>query len=215
MPSLLSGTAAVQKGNRFWIYPLIAALFLNAGMIFWWGHQNAPRDESSATPYSITRHQVAMQPAEAPAGANESRMSPLTQDSSDATRVTSLRPASLQKEEQEVRPADLRKKATAVTDVNHLTGATNKTAPEQRAVRGGRVLALRELPPAVKQTLPEFRVSGHAYGPEPSSRVVRINEQILQEGQSLAPGLRVEEITPNGVILDRQGFRFQIGINTD
>ena len=63
--------------------------------------------------------------------------------------------------------------------------------------------------------MPEFKVSGHAYGPDPGSRVARINDQIVQEGQSLAPGLRVEEITPNGVVLGYQGYHFQIGINTN
>jgi general secretion pathway protein B len=63
--------------------------------------------------------------------------------------------------------------------------------------------------------LPVFNVSGHAYSPEPGSRVARINDQILQEGQSLAPGLKVEEITPGGIVLSYQGYRFQININTN
>jgi len=76
-----------------------------------------------------------------------------------------------------------------------------------------KVLALAELPLAIRNALPEFKISGHAYTPEPQTRVVRINEKILQEGQELSPGLRVEEIVQGGIIMSYGGYRFRININ--
>jgi general secretion pathway protein B len=61
--------------------------------------------------------------------------------------------------------------------------------------------------------LPEFNISGHAYSPEPQTRVARINEKILQEGQELAPGLKLEEITPGGVIFGYRGYRFRVELS--
>ena len=42
--------------------------------------------------------------------------------------------------------------------------------------------------------------------------IVSINSRMLKEGESLAPGLRLEQITPDGVILSYKGYRFQHGI---
>jgi len=77
----------------------------------------------------------------------------------------------------------------------------------------GLVLQVSELPSAVRSALPQFRISGHAYSPEPQTRVARINEKILQEGQELAPGLRLEEIVPDGVIFGYRGYRFRVDLN--
>jgi hypothetical protein len=43
-------------------------------------------------------------------------------------------------------------------------------------------------------------------------RFVRVNDQALREGQVSSPGLRLEEITPEGAVFSYQGFRFRIGI---
>ena len=76
----------------------------------------------------------------------------------------------------------------------------------------GRVYDIADLPPAIKSGLPEIKVSGHAYSPEPLTRVVRVNDKILQEGQELSPGLRAEEITPDGIIFSFRGYRFRIHV---
>jgi general secretion pathway protein B len=93
------------------------------------------------------------------------------------------------------------------------TSPQPRTHTENKATADGRVFSLEELPSAVRSNLPAFKVSGHAYSPDPGSRVTRINDQILQEGQNLAPGLKVEEITPGGVVLGYKGYRFRIDIN--
>jgi hypothetical protein len=43
--------------------------------------------------------------------------------------------------------------------------------------------------------------------------VTRINEKILQEGQELAPGLKLVEIVPDGVIFGYRGYRFRVDLN--
>ena len=75
------------------------------------------------------------------------------------------------------------------------------------------MLQVNELPATVRSALPEFRISGHAYSPEPQTRVARINEKILQEGQELIPGLKLEEIVPEGVIFGYRGYRFRVDLD--
>jgi general secretion pathway protein B len=76
----------------------------------------------------------------------------------------------------------------------------------------GKIHNLSELPTDVRHSLPEFKISGHAYSSEGQTRVVRINDKILQEGQDLSAGLRLEEIVPEGVVLVYQGFRFRVNL---
>ena len=69
-----------------------------------------------------------------------------------------------------------------------------------------------ELPPAVLQELPAMAVSLHAYSDKPGNRLVSINNQLLQEGDSLMPGLILERITPKDMIFSYKGFRFRQGM---
>lgn len=52
----------------------------------------------------------------------------------------------------------------------------------------------------------------HQYSSRPRNRFVTINNQTLQEGESVAPGITLEQITPDGMILSYQGYRFRRGV---
>lgn len=88
-----------------------------------------------------------------------------------------------------------------------------KEAKSVPPASGSKLLDLGELPPAVRNSLPEFKISGHAHSSEPRFRVARVNNKIVQEGEALSQGLKVDEIVPGGVIFTYQGYRFRVGIN--
>ncbi len=75
-----------------------------------------------------------------------------------------------------------------------------------------KVLTFGELPAAVRSGIPELKVSLHSYSQDPRSRLVRINDTTVREGETLSSGTRVEEITPDGVIMSRDGYRFRLGV---
>jgi general secretion pathway protein B len=56
--------------------------------------------------------------------------------------------------------------------------------------------------------LPELRLDLHDYSPRPEDRFVFLNMTKLREGDSLPQGVRVESITPDGVILSYRGTKF-------
>ena len=56
--------------------------------------------------------------------------------------------------------------------------------------------------------LPALRLDLHVYAAQPDQRFVFLNMAKLHEGDSLPQGVRVETITPDGVILSYQGTRF-------
>ena len=74
------------------------------------------------------------------------------------------------------------------------------------------LLQQHELPPEVRQSLPAISIAFHQYASQPGGRRVMINNSVLHAGDAIAPGLKLEQITADGVILSYQGYRFQRGV---
>ena len=62
----------------------------------------------------------------------------------------------------------------------------------------------------VKNRLPRLQVSLHYYSADPNRRMVRLNDRLLHEGDLVAEGLTIEEITPSATILDYHGLLFRL-----
>jgi general secretion pathway protein B len=71
-----------------------------------------------------------------------------------------------------------------------------------------KIYKLRELPSAIRQSLPSFSVSALLYSSSPASRMVRVNEQMMREGQELTSGLRLDEIAKEGLVFSYRKYRF-------
>jgi hypothetical protein len=78
------------------------------------------------------------------------------------------------------------------------------------AVSGETVIELSQLPSEIKKELPDISISGHIFSDNPASRMANINGSIVREGENVARGLMVDEITLSGVIFSYQGFRFRV-----
>lgn len=63
-------------------------------------------------------------------------------------------------------------------------------------------------PPELEREIPPIRIAMHGYTPVARDRLVMIDGALLREGEAVAPGLRLEEITPDGVVLGYKGYRF-------
>jgi general secretion pathway protein B len=75
----------------------------------------------------------------------------------------------------------------------------------------GKKVDIKDLPPSIQQNLPAFAVSVSVYSDDPASRMVKVDGQMLQEGQYLADGVKLEEIAKDGVVFSYQNYRFRIG----
>jgi len=96
--------------------------------------------------------------------------------------------------------------AAAPKEPAPVARAKPAAAPEQP------VMTRAELPSAIQQELPAMSVSLHAYSPKPGNRLVSINNTLLQEGDALAPGLVLEQITQKDMIFNYKGYRFRQGV---
>ncbi len=75
-----------------------------------------------------------------------------------------------------------------------------------------RIYTLRELPASIQQELPPFTISVSLFSDDPASRMIKINNQTLREGESLTEGLTLQEIRQDGVIFSYKDYRISIGL---
>jgi general secretion pathway protein B len=70
------------------------------------------------------------------------------------------------------------------------------------------VPSIHNLPAQATAGLAPLNIDLHVYSADPAQRFVIINGQRLHEGGQIKEGPTVEQITPEGAILDHQGTRF-------
>jgi len=75
-----------------------------------------------------------------------------------------------------------------------------------------RVMAFTELPVSIQQEIPSLSISLHSYAGNPKDRFVMIGDKLLRQGEFLAPGLRLEQITSDGVVISYKKYRFHRGV---
>ncbi len=98
---------------------------------------------------------------------------------------------------------------TPASSVNstYSVGRQSGDAEQQPTIQ-----SLHELTSAEQQSIPAIKIDGHIYDVNPKSRMVIINGKVRKEKQSISSGLSLQEITPDGVILNYQGRAIHIGV---
>lgn len=92
------------------------------------------------------------------------------------------------------------------------TENTADTKAPEAVVQARGVVALSELPLAIQREIPTMSVQVHAYSDTPAERMVGINDLLLKEGDLLAPGLKLEQITPDGMVFGYKQYHFRHGV---
>jgi general secretion pathway protein B len=85
-------------------------------------------------------------------------------------------------------------------------------SPAPEAAGRETVMSMADLPLPIREELPAMTITVHAYSDKPEARLVGINYRILREGDYVVPGLRLEQITPDGMIFRYKGYRFRRGV---
>ena len=94
-----------------------------------------------------------------------------------------------------------------------VAGSVEKSAPAKPidAAQERAPVTFAELPLAVQQEMPKVTVQFHLYSGNPKDRLAGINDRMLREGDTIAPGLVLEQITSDGMVLTFKGHRFLRG----
>jgi general secretion pathway protein B len=201
---------------------LLAAVLVGAGIVIGWlrpwqPEQAAPgRAESVAakplesTPLESTRRQPAPAPSEmAPQPKPEPKLQNATRPAQAAPALVPTKPQlpARAKPETDGPPRE--------ADAAAPRGTAAPARPVDTAADAARVqtvISMAELPLSVRQELPAMTISVHAYSGNPGARLVGIDNRILREGEYVVPGLKLEQITPDGMIFGYKGYSFRRGV---
>ncbi len=233
-PTLLLAqeSAAEPKQLAYLIYGLIAAVLVGAGIVIGWlrpWQSEPPAGEAIAaktlesSPRQTTPVPVppALGPVSPAMTGNQAQELPIQK----STWVAQPAPATVSPSPPMARDRPAPSLSNAETRGMPPKGVT--TAPTEaptpvleKPVSAGltdpaqaqRVMTMGELPLSIRQELPGMQISAHLYSAKPRNSYVSINSQMLQEGEDLAPGVRLEQITPDGVIFSYKGYRFRRGV---
>jgi general secretion pathway protein B len=69
---------------------------------------------------------------------------------------------------------------------------------------------LAELPDELRRQVPAMTIGGSVNSPQPASRMLLVNGQVLREGGSLAPEVQLEQIGPKAAVFTVRGQRFEV-----
>jgi len=223
-PTLLAAQATVvaPKQPVFLTYALLAAVLVGAGMVIGWlrpwqAEQTAPgrAELAAAKPLESTPPQSAPAP---PQLALQPKPEPQLQNATPPAQTASA-PAPVPAKPQLPERAKPEPRSTPSVADTAVRGKTTSPAPEQPAgiaaadaARVQAVISMAELPLAVQQELPAMTISVHAYSGNTRDRMVGINNRMLREGDDVVPGLKLEQITPDGMIFGYKGYSFRRGV---
>jgi general secretion pathway protein B len=224
-PTLLTahGIAAAPKRAGFLPYGVLAVLLLAAGVAIGWLRpwQGGPQDPAAAVvPNRPPPAQIANAPA--PVAPQWEKEIGLQQPAIQAAPVTPTgvaagAPGTVKQVLPAVAATGTREPsgpalAVVARDGTGTAAAKTPAAPMPVAAPPEKtVMNATDLPPTIQQEIPRMAISVHAYSATPANRLVGINDQLLREGDSLAQGIRLEEITEDGMVFSYKGYRFRTG----
>lgn len=226
-PTLLPAQAepVAPKRPALFAYAALAIVLLGAGIGIGWLHPWQPGPAAPAPAVVAVKPSAPVQepaplpqPAIAPSPQPElpAQISPAAPGlTASAAPAAAIPPAPAPQEQaEEVKRArrGTAPKPAAEAGKSSSPAATSAAAGGASA-QGSPVVAMGDLPVAIQQELPPMSISVHAYSGIAAQRLVGINNRLLHEGDEVVPGLKLEQITPNGMILSYKGYSFRHGVH--
>lgn len=225
--------ADTSASRRGWLVPaLIVVLSLNAALLGWYlfpGKQQEPA--STASTPSATLKPLAPAPARQSTPAQQAATPKPAADAStpqpaEPERTTAAtEPDNIKEEpasqeapaEQTVATAEQPEPAETEATENATRQEpqeppTKTPTPTQPAVATDTAPPLESMPGDIQVTAHQLQVNVHVFAEDPAARFVLINLKRFREGDRLPNGARLAAITPDGMILELNGYRFLMTI---
>ncbi len=199
---------------RYTLWAGLLVLILVASWYLWpaEGSQTDTATAPASTPEpapSATTARMAEEPVATPAAAG-----PATARAPDLPILAPPPPAPPQPPRAE-RPQTSSRAATTATEAAQPTAApaatTASTPADATTQPTTPVRRFAELSPELRAQLPQVNISGSTYSSDPDLRTLIANGKVMQEGDQIAPGLKVETIGQRSAVLNFRGTRYSIG----
>lgn len=209
-PTLLAPqlTAAVSEHRLSKFHVLLAALLITAGIVIGalrpWQSEQPASIQAPAAVVQAARPQVAMT-------LPESNPPPFP------APVQAQLPLHSEQEIPAQKSAPAKFPAPAAQPHNPIVVPAPPPAARKPELAVGTaqeqsVMTMAELPLSIQQEIPKMTITVHAYSRATNERLLGINDRMLHEGDYLAPGLLLEQITPDGMVMSYKGYRFRHGV---
>ncbi len=188
LPAPPAPAPAAPGGLPRWTWPFLLGVLLLTALAGWLRQRLAPAAEAPPLP---PPRQVVAEPAPAPmAPAVAVALTPQPVAAPVRPQTTASATAPI---------------ATPTPPPAVVTSAPVPARPEADAAPA-RVTAralprYQDLPEATRRAFPALRVGGSMYSDSPSASVLVVNDQLLREGDSVVPGLLIEQIGPRSARL--------------
>jgi general secretion pathway protein B len=221
-PDLLDNHSYTPRGpgRRLWLYALLIVFVIVAGGVGWYlGYEEPPKAElpfqSSRTqavpdvpapqPPSQPQPQSLPQPQmQKPAPASKPAFEPTIAVKKEPA-AENPKPATETKQPAKPPQSQKTKKGSQQAEKAEQSGSAPETKPDPN-----KIYSIGELPEAESKGLPAFAISTHIYSTEPTERLASVNGNIGREGQEIMPGIILDSVLQDGVILKNQGYRFKV-----
>lgn len=207
-PTLLTAQRpmAPPKQPMYWYFGLFATALLGAGIFIGGLHpwQTAAEPVAEKSPISIPQ---GIAPAPLPKSLAQELAAPSSAHAVQPASITAGIQPEIHTSTRTERHTASPKAAAPIPSPAPLKLAAPTDAAE--AALEPAVTPMAELPHLIRQELPTMKIQVHAYSSKPKDRLVSINDRILKEGDSLIPGLRLVQITPDGLIFSHKEYRFK------
>jgi general secretion pathway protein B len=197
-----------QDGHRTLMrtpWPWVAMTAVAATLAAYSWLRSGPAATSTAAPQ-------AQVPATAPVPASPVASPPVTAKQQAAAIAPSAPPPAPAVAEEEAAPPKARsaKPPAKPAEKKHAPAETKAAEPVAPLPP-----PLRELPDniqrEIQREIPPLKVGGYIYSASKADRTVIINGRLLHEGEEAAPGLILEKMMPNGMVLNYRGYRYRSG----
>jgi general secretion pathway protein B len=210
VPTLSTAHSAAQapKQTHFSLYALLAVVLIGAGILIGW-----LQPWRATAPQNVRIEPVAPVNANLPATDIQTSEMHATALALPAKPPMKSNPASTNPAiPTQLQPATTADHPVPASATERATPSLSQTPNPTQAAPETQVLKQSELPSEIQQSLPNLVIAFHQYSRSPSERRVMINNVLLRQGEFITPDLKLEQITPEGMVLGFQGYRFSRGV---
>ena len=212
-PGLVAaGQRPPARRRAVWIPVLVVVLVANFALLatLWWRDRAAAPAPAATTPAPpvqppLTRARDSNQSLKAVAG-----IAPAENDTATAMEAANLRAPNAEEPAAENDTETLALPSDAPDAAEAASAAASQPEPAgpPSRIRADNLPTASDLAASGALTVSGLHLDIHVFSAAPAERFAFINMKKYTEGTTLAEGPRVEEITPDGVVLSHNGQRF-------